>query len=220
MKRLSIGLLLMTSAALLWAQTAAAFIRETTGTVEIKTPGASEWRPAEPGEALDQAALVSTGFKSTALITIGNSTIIVRPLTRLSLEEIIAAREGDRVTLDLRAGRIRADVKPPPGGKTVFLVRSPSATASVRGTVFDFDGIQLSVEEGRVYLSGESVTGVYVGTGHAMAVDLKTGSIAAIIESVKAGLSPALPAGVDEVPPASTASADGRFSFEFAWTED
>ena len=133
----------MVGAACLGAQTAR--IQQITGTVEVKTPGAAEWRAAEIGQTLDQASLISTGFKSTALVRIGGSALIVRPLTRLSLGEIAAAQNEERVTVDLRAGRIRADVKPPAGVKTSFTVRSPMATASVRGTVFDFDGILLRV---------------------------------------------------------------------------
>jgi hypothetical protein len=221
MKRVRIGLvLLMLGAGLLSAQTVAAFIRETTGTVEIKAPGAAEWKAAEAGQALDQAALISTGFKSTARIAIGNSTILVRPLTRLSLEEIAATQNGEQVTLNLRAGRVRAEVKPPPGGSIDFSVRSPTSTASVRGTVFDFDGTRLSVEEGRVHLGGEAVTGAYVGTGHTTTVDPGSGKTASALERVKAELTPALPVGVEAVPGASAAPSGGGLSLEFAWTEE
>jgi hypothetical protein len=211
-------------AALLSAQTAApavaAVIRETIGRVEVKTPGAAEWQTAEPGQTLDQAALISTGLQSTVRIAIGNSTITVRPLTRLSLEELAAAQGGEQVRVHLRAGRIRAEVKPPPGGKVDFSVRSPTATASVRGTVFDFDGTRLTVEEGRVHLGGEAVTGTYVGTGHTSAADPERGKTSTALERVKEELAPALPVGVETVPGASAAPAGGGLSFEFAWTED
>jgi hypothetical protein len=90
MKKMGIGFLLMLGAALLSAQTAR--IQQITGTVEIKAPRAAEWEAAAAGQALDKASLISTGFNSTALIGIGNSAVLVRPLTRLSLEEIAAAR--------------------------------------------------------------------------------------------------------------------------------
>jgi hypothetical protein len=219
MKTVSIGFVLMMSAALLGAQTAV--VREITGTVEIKAPGAAEWQPAKKGEVLDQAFLISTGFKSTATIKIGNSDIIVRPLTRLSLEEIAAARDGEQVTLELRTGRIRANVKPPEGGgKTSFSVRSPSATASVRGTVFDFDGIHLKVEEGRVHLSGENVTGAYVGQGHTTAMEPETGSTVQVIEALKSDLSPALPVGVDIVPTVPAAPSGGDLRVSVEWVEE
>jgi hypothetical protein len=160
MKKTGLIFLLLMSAALAGAQ--AARLEQVSGTVEVKAPGAGAWQAAEAGQVLDTASLISTGFKSTALVRIGNSAITVRALTRLSLEEIAAAQNEEQVTVHLRAGRIRADVKPPAGGKTSFVVRSPIATASVRGIVFEFDGIRLQVEEGRVYLGGENAAGVSV----------------------------------------------------------
>jgi hypothetical protein len=216
MKKMGMGMGFLMVAALLGAQTA--FVVETSGTVEIKAPGASEWKAAEAGQALDRAALFSTGFRSTALIRIGNSSVMVRPLTRLSLEEIIVRQGEERVTLGLRAGRVRADVKPPAGGRTDFSVRAPMVTASVRGTVFDFDGTRLAVEEGRVHLGGESVTGAYIGMGHSTAADTETGKTAAVIETIKEELSPALPAGVDAAPAAQAAApVSGGLGIKLEW---
>jgi hypothetical protein len=215
MKKTGVGILLLMSAVVLGAQTA--LIVETSGTVEIKAPGASEWRAAVTGEALERATLISTGFRSTALIRIGNSTITVRPLTRLSLEEIAANQDGEQVVLNLRAGRVRADVRAPEGGRTDFSVRAPTATASVRGTVFEFDGLEVKVEEGRVHLGGQSVTGAYVSAGHSTAVDAERGSTAAVVEVLKEELAPALPAGVDAAPSAPVAAAGGGLGIVIDW---
>jgi hypothetical protein len=217
MKRAGIGVLMVMAASLLSAQTAV--IRELSGRVEVKAPGAAEWKAAEPGQVLDKASLISTGFKSMARISIGNSTITVQPLTRLSLEEIAAAQGGEQVVLGLRAGRIRADVKPPIEGNIDFSVRSPMATASVRGTIFDFDGTRITVEEGRVRLAGEGVTGAYVGRGHSTEAEPETGTTAPVIEVVKEELSLAPPPGVEAVP-APTGSASGGLDFIFDWPEE
>jgi hypothetical protein len=219
MKKAGIGFFLLMSAALLGAQTAV--IRELTGIVEIKEPGALEWKTAGTGQTLDRTALLSTGFNSTALIGIGNSTLMVRPLTRLSLEEIAAAQGRERITVNLRAGRVRAEVKPPTGGTVNFSVRSPTATASVRGTVFEFDGTRLNVEEGRVHLGGQTVTGAYIGAGHSTAADPETGRTALAAERVKEEMSPALPSGVDAVPagPAAAVPAGAGLGFGFDWLE-
>jgi hypothetical protein len=215
MKKTGLGFLLLMSAALLGAQTAQ--IRSITGTVEVKKPGAPAWEAAKAGQVLDRASLISTGFKSTALVSIGNTDITVRALTRLSLEEILAAQNDEQVTLDLRAGRIRVNVKPPVGGKISFTVRSPVATASVRGTVFEFDGVLLRVEEGRVYLTGDNAPGVYISTGHAADGDAETAAPA--IDSIKETLSPALPAGVDAVPAAATSAPSSvNLDIGFDWS--
>jgi hypothetical protein len=227
MKKTGLGVLFLMSAVLAGAQNTA-LIREINGTVEVKAPGAAEWKAAAAGQTLDRAALVSTGFRSTALIAIGNSVITVWPLTRLSLEEIILKQDGEQVTLNLRAGRIRADVKPPAGGKTDFSIRAPMVTASVRGTVFDFDGTRLAVEEGRVHLSGASVTGAYIGAGHSTVAAPETGKTAAAIESVKEELAPALPAGVDAAAPTvpvaptvpAAAPSSAGLGIGFAWNEE
>jgi hypothetical protein len=228
MKKAGIGFLLLVSAAFLGAQaapqTVAAVIREVSGTVETKAPGAAEWKAAAAGQELDTASLISTGFRSTALVGIGNSTVTVHPLTRLSLEEIAEGQNGDTVTLNLRTGRIRADVKPPAGRAIDFSVRSPVATASVRGTVFEFDGLRLSVEEGRVHLGGQTVTGAYVGAGHSTAADPETGKTAAVIERVKEEMVPALPAGsgANTAPsgPAAAVPVSADLGIGFRWGEE
>jgi hypothetical protein len=221
MKKTGIVLLFLAGAVLAAAQTAV--IRDVTGTVEIKAPGTAEWKRAAAGQELDRETLVSTGFRSTAYIAVGNSTVMVRPLTRLSLEEIAAGQGSEEVTLSLRAGRIRAEVVPPAGKKVKFSVRAPIATASVRGTVFEFDGIRLNVEEGRVHLSGDSITGAYIGAGHSTAVDTETGKTVPAAERVKEELAPALPAGVDSSPSSGTSTAVpviGGLDVGFDWLEE
>lgn len=70
MKKTGLGFLLLMSAALLGAQTGQ--IQRITGKVEVKTPGAVEWRAAEAGQVLDKASLISTGFRSNALTNKGS----------------------------------------------------------------------------------------------------------------------------------------------------
>ena len=214
MKKLPAGFVLLWSAAALFAQNAPesqALIREISGTVEIKAPDAAVWSPALPGQSLSRNTLVSTGFKSSALIAIGNSTLTVQPLTRLSLEEIVRAGDGEKVDVSLRTGRIRANVKPPDGGRTSFTVRSPTATASVRGTVFEFNGLQLRVDEGRVHFSGGDGIGTYVSAGGLARTDIETGRTAGPAETAAEALTLPVPAGVDaaaESPAALPSSGD------------
>jgi hypothetical protein len=151
-----------------------AVIRECSGNVEIKAGGdaaAGDWIPAKVGMPLDSKTLISTGFKSTALLAIGNSTVLVRSLTRLSLEELVLREGNEQVDLNLRAGRVRADVNPPSSGKTDFTIRSPTATASVRGTSFDFNAINLSVYSGKVAFTGRDNTTVVAPAGKIVTLD-------------------------------------------------
>jgi len=129
-------------------------IRQLSGTVELKTSGASSYVPAKAGDELSQDTVISTGFKSSALVELGSALITVRPLTRLTLTEIQATAGAETLNVNLQAGRVRVDVNPPAGTKTTMAVTSPIATASVRGTSFDFDTRNLSVNHGTVSFHG------------------------------------------------------------------
>lgn len=221
MKRILTGLLILCGASVLFAQEA--IIRDISGTVEVKAPNAAEWQPAVQGQSIARKAVVSTGFKSTAVLAVGNSIISVQPLTRLTVEEIQESAGEERVNLNLQTGRIRADVKPPAGGRTEFTVKSPSATASVRGTSFEFDGINLQVDEGRVHFTGGNLIGTYVGVGHIARTDIDTGHTTGAAEITREELTPAIPAGIDSVPetPAITTSVitpvTGDINAGFDW---
>jgi hypothetical protein len=172
-----------------------AFFREINGTVEIKAPGSTLWTNAAAGDRIEKNTLVSTGFKSTAIIVFGDSLITVRPVTRLSLEEIAREQNNEQVNLFLHTGRVRADVKPPAGGSSNFTVRSPIATASVRGTSFEFDTEHLRVDEGRVQYSLDNGRQVYVGGGGISYVDEPTNTVVSPFDAAAELLTPALPTG-------------------------
>jgi hypothetical protein len=57
--------------------------------IPIKAPGSTAWVSAVAGDRIEKDTLISTGFKSSAVILLGNSVLMVQPVTRLSLEEII-----------------------------------------------------------------------------------------------------------------------------------
>jgi hypothetical protein len=188
------------AAAGLFGQTAeTALVREVTGTVEIRAAGETEWTAVRRGQRLPGDSVISTGFNSQAIISLGNSAVTVRPLSRLSVNGLF--REGNReeVKLDLRIGRIRADVKPPAGGKVEFVARSSVGTASVRGTVFEFDTLNLAVSEGTVAFAGASGAPVLVDAGGATFVDGTTGRPLPPAETAAAALRPELPQGAGDV---------------------
>lgn len=188
--------LFVLAAAGLFAQAGDAFVREITGTVEVKAPGQTAWEPVQRGQRLSGDTLISTGFKSQAVVVLGNSTLIVRPLTRLSIAEIARLEAGERVNLELQAGRIKVDVKPPARGAVAFAIRSPRATAAVRGTVFEFDTVNLEVSEGTVEFAGAGAP-VLVDSGGAAFVDESTGRTVPPAETAAAALRPELPAGAE-----------------------
>ena len=123
-------------------------IKEYSGKVEIKSDAG--WVPVKEGTVITEGTTISTGFRSFALIDLGQSTLEVKALSRLTLEEL-ADKEGIRETnLFLRVGKVRANVQRSEATKQSFRIRSSVATAAVRGTTFEFDGFNLKVDEGTV----------------------------------------------------------------------
>jgi hypothetical protein len=185
----------------LCAQENASF-REINGTVEIKAPGSTVWAKAVSGDRIAKNTLVSTGFKSFAILVVGDSIITVRPVTRLTLEEIVRNQNGEQVNLRLQTGRIRAEVKPPVGGQTNFTVRTPTATASVRGTSFDFDTETLRVSEGRVVYTLANGRTAEVAAGGVSYVNESNNTLVSPFEAATEQLVPAPPPGSDSGAPA------------------
>jgi hypothetical protein len=176
----TVMLILFLICAFVFADTLAsqARISEMTGTVELKKAGTENWLPAKTGDNIEKSTVISTGFKSTAILSVGNSTIIVRPLTRLSVEELVNQNDTETINIGLNAGRVRVEVKPPAGGKASFSSQSPSATASVRGTVFEMDTVSLRVIEGAVSYApsrGALKRSVTVSAGRESRLDTDTG---------------------------------------------
>jgi hypothetical protein len=162
--------------------------------------------------SLDKNASISTGFKSTALIGLGDSLVRVQPLSRIRLDALALSKETADVALFLQAGRVRARVSPPAGGgKVNFQVRSPSVTASVRGTEFDMDPANVSMISGTVAFAGSDGVPVLVNAG-------QSGSAGAGGPEVSSELSPALPPGARSGQGAGAASsAEGKVTGRLDW---
>ena len=151
MKRIPIILCIITvfllgSAVFVAAQSAK--ITDVQGKVEVNQ-GAG-WSAARAGLTIPLGTVISTGFGSKAVLQVGMSKIEVRPLTRMSVAKYLE-QEGEATTsLDLRVGRVKATVESAEGVRHDFTIKSPTSTASVRGTEFTFDGYRVRVTEGRV----------------------------------------------------------------------
>lgn len=172
-------------------------IREISGTVEIKQPGSAVWETASRGQIIRKDAVVSTSFKSSALIVLGNTVLTVRPLTRLTLAELAISSGNEEINVNLQTGRVKVEVNPPSGTRTVMKVQSPIATASVRGTAFEFDANNLEVYHGTVEFSGSTGSELLIDEGRLSFVDDDTGR--AVLPEIAAGneLRPELPFGTD-----------------------
>ncbi len=129
-----------------------AVLKEVTGKVEVKAPG-GDWRAAVVGMKLALGASISTGFNSTAVLDLGTSTLSVAPLTRMQLVDLVARQGTVSTSLYLKVGKVHAEVKSVEGVRQDFTLQGPQATAAVRGTEFDFDGLTVTVVNGVVRFS-------------------------------------------------------------------
>lgn len=121
-----------------------------TGKVKVKFPGDSRWSRLSVGDTLPPKAIVSTGFNSKIVLDLGSATLDVLPLTRMTVSEITESNDTISTSLFLQGGKIKADVNKVEGKIHDFKIKSPVATASVRGTSFLFSGNTLFVERGVV----------------------------------------------------------------------
>jgi hypothetical protein len=194
-------------------------IRELSGTVEIKRAGQTAFVPAKAGDAIAADTIISTGLKSTALVAAGSAVITVRPLTRLSFAEISSTAGSETINVALQSGRVRVDVNPPAGTRSDTTVRGPNATASVRGTSFEFDTKTVKVFEGRVAFSTNRGRTVLVNAGSSSQVTEKE-KPANPLETTAAELLPLPPAGTGSGKghrrdPSAAAAAEFSFSITF-----
>lgn len=110
------------------------------------------WKQLRQGDIIKSGTMISTGFKSEATLKLGASIITVRPLTRMTLTELIERENSVDTELYLEVGNVKAEVNSLNNKRNGFTVKSPVATASVRGTVFEM-GDELRVTQGKVEFS-------------------------------------------------------------------
>ncbi len=159
-----IALMLVLAVAAAGAQSRAVFTT-VTGKVEIQNPGEKTWQAASAGMEIPVRATISTGFGGRAVLQVGSTTLTVRPLTRLRIDELSTQNNVIRTNLAMPVGRIRVEVKSSAGTKNDFTVHSALSTAAVRGTGFDTDGATISVFESTVAFSSQSGVTTNVGAG-------------------------------------------------------
>jgi hypothetical protein len=102
-------------------------------------------------------------------------------------------------------------------------MRSPTVTASVWGTSFDFDTENIRVEEGRVLYSLANGRQVYVYEGERSYVDEANNRVASPFEAAREDAAPGLPPGSGSGSPAGdnapviSAPASGNAGVGFGW---
>ncbi len=122
------------------------------GRVEIREPGGA-WQPVAVRDSIPVGAEIATGLGARATINVNGNLVRIEPMSRVAVSSFL--REGNTTTteLNLRIGRVSAEVRTAEGLQQDFRLRSTQSTASVRGTSFTYDGTELRVDEGQVALA-------------------------------------------------------------------
>jgi hypothetical protein len=141
-----------------------AIIKEVNGKVEIKQPG-KNWETAAVNTEIQKGTIISTGFKSKAVLDLGYSYITVKALTRMKLEELLEREDTVQTEIYLNFGKVSAEVKTSDEKKQDFKLNSPVSTAAVRGTRLEYEMYSVMVQEGLLIFLNKLNQKRYVGKG-------------------------------------------------------
>lgn len=142
------------------------------GKVEILEGGM--WIPVEEGDIIqERGAVISTGFKSNAVVSVKETNFTLGPLTRITIENMVAMENKDSTQIYIDSGSLKANVSSSDGRKVGFKVRSAVATASVRGTEFKVTSSgRLSVTQGLVSFGGPEASSAEVAKSEDNSTDV------------------------------------------------
>ena len=151
-----------------------AAVLEFSGDVSVTIAGSANKQPVTPGMLLKTGDEIQTGSESSATLEFDDgSRLILREDSDLKLEKLESYGDEDifNTQLKLKRGRTDNEVNPykKPGSR--FEIRTPSATAAVRGTVYrvavpDQTTTTTEVIEGKVDVANDrGKTGVSGGYG-------------------------------------------------------
>lgn len=142
------------------------------GKVEILEGGM--WIPVEEGDIIqERGAVISTGFKSNAVVSVKGTNFTLGPLTRITIENMVAMENKDSTQIYIDSGSLKANVSSSDGRKVGFKVRSAVATASVRGTEFKVTSSgRLSVTQGLVSFGGPEASSAEVAKSEDNSTDV------------------------------------------------
>ena len=93
--------------------TASANVRvdELSGLVQFRAPNAQTWSRVNLDSVLPEGSTVVSGVNGSAVLTAGNSTITVTPLSRVVVERVTVQPTREDTTLRMPYGRVTAQVR-------------------------------------------------------------------------------------------------------------
>lgn len=184
---------LMFAGSFAFADALDAVVVSSTGKVEVQN--GTQWVPVKEGDVLKKGSVVQTGFKSELVLKVKESNMKISQLTRMVIENLSAGSDKDDTRIFIDTGSVRSEVNRSGNRKVGFTVRSPVATASVRGTIVnlsnEYRGAKIKTERGVVLAwpttvseavveedqSSEEINGTAETDGSIAASDLSSQSI-------------------------------------------
>jgi hypothetical protein len=113
-----------------------ATLTRVTGEVSVRGPG-RDWADAATGQTVGVGDEIHTGFDSQATLTFkAGEIMVIRELTDVLVGTLLTAEARSQVRVLLKVGEVTATIKPAAVQSADFSIKSPTATASVRGTEF------------------------------------------------------------------------------------
>ena len=98
---------------------------------------AGDWRPIKAGDEVTQDMELFTGVDSGMTVDMGDGSVFrLDELTQLLVDTIARSETRKDVAVRLVVGRVSAQIKKEQVVDTNFEIQTPTATTSVRGTVF------------------------------------------------------------------------------------
>jgi hypothetical protein len=164
-----------------WAQDSKPIGKTAAVQRDVKGSSGAQWNPLKVGDALVFKESIAAGDRSAARANLIDGTVVtIGANSKLTLDEFVLANGGAKPAMvtELAQGVLRFVTGTLP--KEAYSIRTTTAVAGVRGTVFDLiiesDGAtDIYVEEGSVVFSNLTGASVTVTPGLASRVDARSG---------------------------------------------
>lgn len=125
-----------------------------TGKVLVKAYPSQNWTDAKIGQSLQKNDIIKTENDSKVLLEFPDkSNVTLKPLSELSVEELIWNDKANKVNLNLSMGQARVILNKI-GATSDFKIKTPSAICGARGTIYY---IMVTETETRVFVEDGAV---------------------------------------------------------------
>jgi hypothetical protein len=173
-RALTLGCALFLLAGEVSAQNVTARLTGVSGDVSVRPSGGS-FADASDGESLQAADDIATGPDGRATLTFSDgTTVTLEASTQCNIASLARQRGDVRVRVNLKIGQVEAKISKSETATPSFSVRTPNATASVRGTEFKQisyyppRGTEVELITGRVQVSSSRTSVVQGPNEHSV----------------------------------------------------